>query len=32
LRKLMKQAGFEAPPMGRTLESICITEACDTGQ
>jgi uncharacterized protein len=31
LRKLMKQAGFEAPPMGRTLESICITEACDTG-
>ena len=22
----------EAPPMGRTLESICITEACDTGQ
>jgi cytohesin len=32
LRKLMKQAGFEPPPMGRTLESICITEACDTGQ
>jgi ankyrin repeat protein len=32
VRKLMKQAGFEAPPMGRTLESICITEACDTGQ
>jgi ankyrin repeat protein len=31
LRKLMKQAGFEPPPMGRTLESICITEACDTG-
>ena len=31
LRKLMKQSGFEAPPMGRTLESICITEACDTG-
>jgi ankyrin repeat protein len=31
LRKLMTQAGFEAPPMGRTLESICITEACDTG-
>ena len=30
LRKLMTQAGFEAPPMGRTLESICITEACDT--
>jgi ankyrin repeat protein len=32
LRALMKQAGFEPPPMGRTLESICITEACDTGQ
>jgi ankyrin repeat protein len=32
LRKLMKQSGFEPPPMGRTLESICITEACDTGQ
>jgi uncharacterized protein len=32
LRKLMKQAGFEPPPLGRTLESICITEACDTGQ
>ena len=32
IRKLMKQVGLEAPPMGRTLESICITEACDTGQ
>jgi uncharacterized protein len=31
LRDLMKKAGFEAPPIGRTLESICITEACDTG-
>jgi ankyrin repeat protein len=29
LRKLMVQAGLEAPPMGRTLESICITEACE---
>ena len=29
LRKLMIQAGLEAPPMGRTLESICITEACE---
>jgi hypothetical protein len=29
LRKLMTQAGLEAPPMGRTLESICITDACD---
>lgn len=29
LRKLMKEAGLEAPPMGRTLESICITEACE---
>jgi len=32
LRKLMTAAGLEAPPVGRTLESICITEACDTGQ
>jgi hypothetical protein len=32
LRKLMTAAGMQAPPMGRTLESICITEACDTGQ
>jgi ankyrin repeat protein len=31
LRKLMIAKGMEAPPMGRTLESICITEACDTG-
>jgi ankyrin repeat protein len=28
LRKLMKDAGLPAPPMGRTLESICITDAC----
>ena len=32
LRKLMTAQGMPAPPMGRTLESICITEACDTGQ
>ncbi len=32
LRKLMTDAGLQAPPLGRTLESICITEACDTGQ
>jgi hypothetical protein len=32
LRKLMAAQGMPAPPMGRTLESICITEACDTGQ
>ena len=31
LRKLMTEAGLQAPPMGRTLESICITDACDTG-
>ena len=31
LRKLMTAQGLEAPPMGRTLESICITEACDSG-
>jgi uncharacterized protein len=29
LRKLMTAAGLQAPPMGRTLESICITEACE---
>ena len=29
LRKLMTAQGLQAPPMGRTLESICITEACE---
>ena len=29
LRKLMTAAGLAAPPVGRTLESICITEACE---
>jgi uncharacterized protein len=29
LRKLMTAAGLPAPPVGRTLDSICITEACD---
>ncbi len=29
LRKLMAAKGLPAPPMGRTLESICITEACE---
>jgi len=29
LRKLMAAQGMPAPPMGRTLESICITDACD---
>ena len=28
LRKLMTAAGLPVPPMGRTLESICITDAC----
>ena len=32
LRKLMTEKGMPTPPEGRTLESICITEACDTGQ
>ena len=31
LRKLMAEKGMPIPPAGRTLESICITEACDTG-
>jgi len=29
LRKLMEQAGLPAPPLGRTLDSICVTEACE---
>lgn len=29
LRKLMIAQGLPAPAVGRTLESICITEACD---
>jgi ankyrin repeat protein len=29
IRKLMKEAGMNPPPMGRTLDSICITDACD---
>jgi len=29
LRKLMTAAGLPAPPIGRTLDSICVTEACE---
>jgi ankyrin repeat protein len=29
LRKLMTKEGLPIPPVGRTLDSICITEACD---
>jgi ankyrin repeat protein len=29
LRKLMTERGMEAPPMGRTLASVCITEVCE---
>ncbi len=29
LRKLMAAKGLPVPPPGRTLESICITEACE---
>jgi hypothetical protein len=29
LRKLMMAKGLEVPPEGRTLDSICITDACD---
>jgi ankyrin repeat protein len=29
LRKLLTEKGLPSPPMGRTLESICITDACD---
>jgi len=28
MRKLMDEQGLEAPPEGRTLESICIVEVC----
>ncbi|HUK33836.1 MAG TPA: ankyrin repeat domain-containing protein [Vicinamibacterales bacterium] len=28
LRKLMTDKGLQAPPVGRTLESICITDVC----
>lgn len=28
LRELMQKAGLEAPPEGRTLESICIVQVC----
>jgi ankyrin repeat protein len=28
IRKLMTAAGLEAPPIGRTLESICVTDVC----
>jgi ankyrin repeat protein len=28
LRDLMKKAGLETPPEGRTLDSICIVEVC----
>jgi ankyrin repeat protein len=28
LRKLMEEAGLEAPPADRTLESICIVDVC----
>ncbi len=28
IRKLLTAAGLPAPPMGRTLESICVTDAC----
>jgi ankyrin repeat protein len=29
IRDLMVKQGLKPPPMGRTLESICITEACE---
>jgi len=28
MRKLMDEQGLQAPPEGRTLESICIVEVC----
>jgi hypothetical protein len=35
IRQLMAASGVpekDIPAVGRTLESICITEACDSGQ
>jgi len=32
LRKLMVEQGMEAPPMNRSLASVCITEICDDVQ
>jgi len=29
LRQLITKAGLPAPPIGRTLESICVTDACE---
>jgi len=29
IRKLMAAQGLPVPPVGRTLDSICITDACD---
>jgi hypothetical protein len=29
IRKLMAAQGLAVPPVGRTLDSICITDACD---
>jgi uncharacterized protein len=31
LRELMPKAGLEAPPEGRTLESLCIVDVCKPG-
>ncbi len=31
LRQLMIEAGLQAPPEGRTLESICIVDVCSPG-
>ena len=31
LRKLLTAQGLPVPPVGRTLESICVSEACDSG-
>jgi ankyrin repeat protein len=31
LRDLMEKAGLKTPPVGRTLESICIVDVCSVG-
>lgn len=29
IRKLMKEQGLQPPPVGRTLESVCMSDTCD---
>jgi hypothetical protein len=31
MREMMIERGLDAPPEGRTLQSICIVEVCSAG-